>query len=401
MPAQGVDEIEEHRLIELDEDRMRRERRERVRVAMERQGLDAIVVFEEPNQRYLGVDQLCREEMAFRYDPVIVVVTCRDPIPHVWTSFRDGVSEIPVDRIHNSLPVEFRYGIEALRSEMRDLVGTTASIGIDSMTATMLEDGHGPEEWRDASFLLQGARMTKTADEVKCLHMAIKANEQAMVDVRDAFVPGVKGSDLNALFFDRGLAAGAESIDLEPVWIATSVVPTPSDAQIKLRAWPRRLSQHPFEEGDLVLTDSALRVRGYNSDFGKTWICSANPQPTSELQSAYKQWKELMSQVTSLIRPGTTCGDLVRAASAVVAQYRLEHVWLAHGIGMSPSEPPYIGTDLGLEFEDTIELAPGMVLVFEPVCAEGYAAYRSEETIVVTDDGFDMLSSYGHWPLEN
>ena len=47
-----------------------------------------------------------------------------------------------------------------------------------------------------------------------------------------------------------------------------------------------------------------------------------------------------------------------------------------------------IGTDLGDEFDDNFVLPPGMVLVLEPVVWEdGTGGYRSEEIMVITEDG--------------
>ena len=49
---------------------------------------------------------------------------------------------------------------------------------------------------------------------------------------------------------------------------------------------------------------------------------------------------------------------------------------------------PLIGTDLGERFDERLIMAPGMVLVFEPVIwEEGFAGYRSEDIVAATDTG--------------
>ena len=59
-----------------------------------------------------------------------------------------------------------------------------------------------------------------------------------------------------------------------------------------------------------------------------------------------------------------------------------------------------IGTDLGEEFDASQVLAPGMVLVFEPVIwDEGAAGYRSEDIIAITDDGWMPLSDHPYDPF--
>ena len=63
---------------------------------------------------------------------------------------------------------------------------------------------------------------------------------------------------------------------------------------------------------------------------------------------------------------------------------------------------PLIGTDLGEEFDESIVLAPGMVMVLEPVIWEdGYGGYRSEDIVAVTDDGYRMLSDFPYVPFED
>ena len=53
-----------------------------------------------------------------------------------------------------------------------------------------------------------------------------------------------------------------------------------------------------------------------------------------------------------------------------------------------------MGTDLGDAFDETVVLAPGNVLVLEPVIWEdGQTGFRAEDIVAVTDDGADVLSN--------
>ena len=55
---------------------------------------------------------------------------------------------------------------------------------------------------------------------------------------------------------------------------------------------------------------------------------------------------------------------------------------------------PFVGTDLGPDFDAALVLQPGMVLVFEPVIwDDGHAGHRSEEIVAVTDTGYRRLSA--------
>jgi Xaa-Pro aminopeptidase len=58
-----------------------------------------------------------------------------------------------------------------------------------------------------------------------------------------------------------------------------------------------------------------------------------------------------------------------------------------------------IGTDAGPDADERLTLAPGMVLVIEPVIwDDGAAGYRAEDIVAVTDDGWVALSDYPYDP---
>ena len=93
-------------------------------------------------------------------------------------------------------------------------------------------------------------------------------------------------------------------------------------------------------------------------------------------------------------RPGATARDLTRAAEAVAGRRTwLTHLYLAHGTGTESAEPPFVGTDLGDEFDESVVLAPGMVLVLEPaIWDDGRGGFRAEQIVTVTEDGWRSLS---------
>ena len=83
----------------------------------------------------------------------------------------------------------------------------------------------------------------------------------------------------------------------------------------------------------------------------------------------------------------------VRTKSALSAHY-----YLGHGVGCDSAEAPFI--DLGLAFDDTVELAPGMVFVLEPVVwRDGVGGYRSEELHRRHRRRLEQLTAYGYTPF--
>ncbi len=104
----------------------------------------------------------------------------------------------------------------------------------------------------------------------------------------------------------------------------------------------------------------------------------------------------------AVTKAGATWGDLARAAIAANGGTKpwLPHFYLGHGIGTSAAEMPMIGTDLGQEFDDNFVFPAGMALVLEPVVWEdGTGGYRSEEIVVITEDGWIPLTDYPVRPV--
>ena len=239
-----------------------------------------------------------------------------------------------------------------------------------------------------------------------CIRSRIRITDEAMVDVHKALAPGIRQIDLSAGFLRRAFELGATASMLEPIWQvmphskAEGVWTTHGDLALPLLSTERELA-----EGDVLWTDVSITYRGYCSDFGRTWIVGRDPTPRQQAQ--FERWREIMTAVLDVTSAGATAADLGRAATAANGGSRpwLPHFYLGHGIGVNAAEMPMIGTDLGDEFDENFVLQPGMVLVLEPVVWEdGTGGYRSEEVVVITEEGWitiDRLPLRPLWQLKS
>jgi Xaa-Pro aminopeptidase len=287
---------------------------------------------------------------------------------------------------------------------LHELVPAGSTIGLDEYTSPMLDRLAAllpSHTLGDAMPATATARLQKTRDEVECLRHAQLINEVAMYDVEPAVRPGVRQTELSAIFLRRVFELGAWSSIIDPIWNITPVsVDAGSFTANRDVGFPLATNDRFLREGDLILCDTGITWNGYHSDFGKTWICSDDPRPSAALRDCFLRWQEVIAEVYDAIRPGRTCGDVARAAAKVEPKFALEHFYLAHGCGCDANEAPIIGSDLGLEFDDTVELLEGMTFVLEPVVwRDGVGGYRSEEIVVVTSSGCERLSTYGYTPF--
>jgi Xaa-Pro dipeptidase len=390
--------------------RMRRETGARLRTAMADRGVDAMILLGNNAVVYATGTSWPLGDAGLSYvERPVAVVLANDEWPHLFLPFREGAaheSELPADHLHGPVYLEFDEGVADFARVLVDLIPVGATIAVDEFTGAMsraqklLFPNGAPA---DAAAIVGTAKVVKTPDELSCIRTAVRITDEAMVEVHKALAPGIRQIDLSASFLRRAFELGAMTSMLEPIWQvmpkikAEGVWTTHGDLALPLMSTERELA-----EGDVLWTDVSITYHGYCSDFGRTWIVGRNPAPRQQAQ--FDRWQEIMTAVQGVARAGATAADLGRAAIAANGGTRpwLPHFYLGHGIGVNAAEMPMIGTDLGEEFDENFVLQPGMVLVLEPVVWEdGTGGYRSEEVLVITEEGSTKLTDYPYDPYGN
>lgn len=320
----------------------------------------------------------------------VAVLFDGDPVPHLFTWVPEGVPAAhPADHLHPGLALETDEGAGSLL----DFVGQAAVV-LDEWTMPLWRAWRGDPP-ADALPLLGAAKITKTADEIACVRRAQEINEQAMGEVQAALRPGIRQSDLSAVFLRRVAELGAHANTLDPIW---EVMPDRVDHGPHTTTgdvvFPTLTTERALDEGEVIWVDTGITWEGYDSDFGRTWVVGR--EPTSHQHDQFARWRAVCERVLAVVAPGATGADLTAAArEGEVRTPWLPHLYLIHGIGVDLAEGPMIGTDLGPEFDASIVLAPGMVLVLEPVIwDEGEGGWRGEEIVAVTETGWEPLSSF-------
>jgi Xaa-Pro aminopeptidase len=389
-----------------DRGRMYREIGARLRTAMKEKGVDALVLLGNGNVVYAtGASWPLLDAGLSHVERPVAIVLADDEHPHLYMPFREGSaweSELPADHVHGPLYLEFDEGVEHFAKALADLVPLGATVAVDEMTGAMrnargLFPGGPPS---DAALVVGPAKLVKTLDQIACIRTACRITEEAVVEVQKSLVPGVRQIDLSAQFVRRAFELGATANMLEAIWqvmpnsLAEGTWTTTGDLALPLLTTERALAK-----GDVLWTDVSITFEGYCSDFGRTWV--VGQEPTARQQDQYLKWREIVGAVLGVIKAGATSGDLARAAIAANGGRKpwLPHFYLGHSIGTNAAEMPMIGTDLGQEFDDNFVFPSGMVLVLEPVIWEdGTGGYRSEEIVVITEDGFTPITDYPYAP---
>ena len=390
-----------------DRARMYRECGARLRTAMTDNGVDALILLGNGNVVYAtGASWPLLDAGLSHVERPVALVLAGDAHPHLFIPFREGAaseSQIPADHLHPPLYLEFDEGVHHFVTVVAELIPAGATVAVDELTGAMRRAAYrlfpgGPPS--DAAPVVGAAKLVKTPDQIACILKACRITEEAVVDVQKALVPGVRQIDLSARFVRRAFELGATANMLEAIW---QVMPTSkADGTWTTHgdlALPLLTTERELAAGNVLWTDVSITYTGFCSDFGRTWLVGKTPSARQQRQ--FRQWRDILDAVLKVTKAGATSGDLARAAIAANGGQKpwLPHFYLGHGIGTNAAEMPMIGTDLGQEFDDNFVFPAGMVLVLEPVVWEdGTGGYRSEEIVVIIDDGYVPLTDYPYTP---
>jgi Xaa-Pro aminopeptidase len=393
---------------EPDLGRMRRERSASLREHMRTQDVDALLLLGTSAVQYAtGAPAPAVDASRATILRPVALVLADDPEPHLFTPYPEAAAgRISEDHVHPPLLVELDEACAQVAATLARMVPGDAVLAADEIPFP-LRRALADRVIADGAAVLGASRILKTPDELACLRMAQWLNELAMSSVQPLLQPGVRQCELTGGFLSRAFELGASGIGIDTIW---QVMPDrKANGPWAFHgdvAFPTPSTDMILREGDVIWVDSGIFYEGYASDFGRTWLVGAGP--SEQQREQFQRWTAVMNAVLAKVKPGATGGDLCRAArsadpvsAAKGSKPWLEQFYLVHGLGVDSAEMPFFGTDLGEAFDGSFILAPGMVLVLEPVIwADGAGGYRSEDLVVVTDDGWAPLSDYPYAPFE-
>jgi Xaa-Pro aminopeptidase len=161
--------------------------------------------------------------------------------------------------------------------------------------------------------------------------------------------------------------------------------------QIGLRsAWAHAIAHNiEFQPGDVLVTETGAPVWGYNAELERAMIVGT---PTDEVRRMFEHTVAVQQVAFGALRPGVTCADVDGAVMRYFESNDLLPYWrqhTGHAIGLRNHEAPFL--DVG----DHTPVESGMVFTIEPgLYDERIGGMRHSDTVVVTDDGIELLTSY-------
>ncbi len=259
----------------------------------------------------------------------------------------------------SSLGFESQYMLHATALKMQD---NLAQIGVDFIACTEL---------------IERMRLVKTEEEIRLLKKSVLRNEQVFQLVYNTIEPGMTEREI-ALAIELTMhELGAERPSFE------TIVAFGTNAA-KPHAVP---TDRVLKTGDIVLVDMGLVLEGYCSDMTRTFVAG---KPDATYVDRVRVVRRAQKEATDTIRAGVTCKEVDRTARRIIEEAGYGEYFghaLGHGVGLAVHENPRLSS------RSRKQLKAGMIVTVEPgIYLPEWGGIRLENMVVVHEDGAETLN---------
>lgn len=348
-------------------------RLDRLREELTNKGLDAILVSNPDNRRYLSGFTgtagylLISSEEAYLATDFRYTEQAHAQAPHFQILRTSSNWMWLVELLSNSnlkkLGFESQHMTMDAFQTLRESVRRSPALGALSLAAV--------------KGLVEGLRIVKDAAELALIQRAIDVADGAMEAVCPTIEPGHTEKEVAWRLEKAMRELGAESISFD-----TIVAAGPNGAMPH-----HQPTDYPISAREPVVIDMGAKVGGYCSDISRT-ICLGEPDDT------FRRIYDIVlgSQLTAIntVQAGMTTGDADGLSRTVIAEAGYSDNFghsLGHGVGLAIHESPGVGPNTNGSLEK------GMVFTVEPgIYISGWGGVRIEDIVVLESGGARILT---------
>ncbi|WP_440934519.1 M24 family metallopeptidase [Candidatus Pelagibacter sp.] len=384
---------------EIDFDKLRSYRLDRVRKELEKNNLEACILFDPVNVRY-ALDTV---NMSV-YNMHNLTRYCFVPVNGPTILYEYFNCEILsrhlnlIDEIRPAITWDyFSNGDQAdnqllkWTNEVKDLSKNyfkSRKIAIDVLNgpavAALNKEGI---EVVDAKLILEQARVIKSPDELTCMKAAIEVAEKGVSKMRSDLKPGMTEDELWSILHKTNIENGGE-------WIECRIL---SSGQ-RTNPWMQESSNKVIQQGEIVAFDTDMvGPYGYCADISRAFV--AGNKFNDEQKKLYSMAREQIDFNSRLIKDGVTFQEFTEKSWVLPDEYYPNrYSVMVHGIGLCDEWPairyPTDGGERGGTFQKN------MTITIESYIGKfgGKEGVKLEQQYLIGENGLELMS---HHPLED
>jgi Xaa-Pro aminopeptidase len=286
-------------------------------------------------------------------------------------------------KTHSPFPV--RLTQEGIVLEHLQALGARR-IGFDSSRTTY-------QSYLDLQKLLEPHANLIPIDDPFLELRQIKDKEEIYI-LKKAAALAAEGFDFAASILREGITEREVAIELEIFWKRKGGERLSFDPIIAFGANSSMPHYRPaavkLKKGDTVLIDIGVTKDSYCSDMTRTLFFG---QPPAEMAKIYEIVREAHKRAMNVCRPGILIGEVDKTARDYITSQGYGNLFshgLGHGVGLDIHEAPILKQIPAFQHNP---LEKGMAITIEPgIYISCLGGVRIENTLIITDDGFEDLT---------
>jgi methionyl aminopeptidase len=244
----------------------------------------------------------------------------------------------------------------------------------------------------------------KAPADVEKIRQAGQLVMETFKEVEAVLRPGLVTDEINTIVHEFTVRHGATPAPLNYRGFPKSVCVSINEVICHGIPGPREL-----KDGDIVNVDITSILDGYYADANQTYYIGT---PGEDARKIVRVARTCLKEGLAMVRPGNSIGDIGWAIQQYAEGQGCSVVreFVGHGVGFNFHEAPQV-PHFGRK-NTGVPLVPGMVFTVEPminlgnhglriledkwtaVTADGSLSAQFEQTVLVTEDGYESLTPY-------
>jgi len=384
---------------EIDFTKLRSYRLDRVKKELEKNNLEACILFDPVNIRYAldsvnmsvyNMHNLTRYCFVSVNGPVILYeyFNCEGLSNHL--NLIDEIRPaITWDYFSNGDQAEVQ--LEKWINEIKDLSNTyfkNKKIAIDVVNGpAVIALNNVGIEVVDAKLVLEQARVIKSPDELKCMKAAIEVCEIGINKMREELKAGMTEDELWSILHKTNIEHGGE-------WIECRILSSGE----RTNPWMQESSNKIIQSGEIVSFDTDMvGPYGYCADISRAFV--EGHKFNDEQNKLYQMAVEHINHNSRLIKPGMSFKEFTEKSWKLPEEYYgNRYSCMVHGIGLCDEWPMIRYPTDGGQRDGFFE--KNMTITVESYIGKvgGKEGVKLEQQYLVGKNGLELMS---HHPLED